>query len=113
MMGGRLHFSTKHEMLTSGEILPFSGLILWENFGGNRIVGQRKKTNTNEKHENFWRGIQKIAVPIVVGAGSHARPIRRSLKTERNWDKIFERQYFRRQHGTTKDNLGQLYYFID
>jgi len=52
-------------------------------------------------------------MPIAVGAGSHARPIRRSLKTERNWDKIFERQYFRRQHGTTKDNLEQLYYFID
>jgi hypothetical protein len=67
---------------------------LWEKFGENRFLGQRKKTKTNEKHENFWRGIQKIAVPIVVGAGSHARPIRQSLKTERNWDKFFGEAVF-------------------
>jgi hypothetical protein len=33
-------------------------------------------------------------MPIAVGAGSHARPIRRSLKTERNWDKIFGEAVF-------------------
>jgi hypothetical protein len=54
MMGGRLHFSTKHEMLTSGEILPFSGLILWEKFGKNRIFGQRKERKKNKKNEKFW-----------------------------------------------------------
>ena len=54
----------------------------------------------------------KSGMPIAVGAGSHARPIRRSLKTEKNGINPLERQCFRRQHGTTKDNLGQLYYFI-
>jgi hypothetical protein len=67
---------------------------LWEKFGGNRIVGQRKTRKQTKETKNFDENIRKSGVPIVVGAGSHARPIRRSLKTERNWDKIFGEAIF-------------------
>jgi hypothetical protein len=75
--------------------------------------GQQKTRKQTKQTKIFDEKIPKSGMQIVVGAGSHARPIRRSLKTERKGINFLERQYFRRQHGTTKDNLGQLYYFID
>jgi hypothetical protein len=87
---------------------------LWEKSGGNRILNheknEKKQRKTRKRTKNtkiFDEKIPKSGMQIVVGAGSHARPIRRSLKTERNGIKFLERQYFRRQHGTTKDNKRQ------
>jgi hypothetical protein len=40
-------------MLTSGEFLRFSTLVLWENFGGNRILQQRKERKKTKETKNF------------------------------------------------------------
>jgi len=67
---------------------------LWEKFGGNRIFGTTKKTEKTKETKNLGENTLKSGVPTVVGAGSHARPIRRSLKTERNGNKIFGEAIF-------------------
>jgi len=95
-------------MLTSGEILRFSALVLWENFGGNRIFGQRKTRKKTKETKNFDEKIPKSGMQIVVGAGSHARPIRRSQKTERNGIKFLRGNILEDNSGqrrTTKDNI--------
>jgi hypothetical protein len=56
---------------------------------------QQRKTRKRTKETKFFdEKIPKSGMQIVVGAGSHARPIRRSLKTERNWDKFFGQALF-------------------
>ena len=58
------------------------------------FLGQRKERKKRKKRKILGENTLKSGMPIVVGAGSHARPIRRSLKTERNWDKIFGEAIF-------------------
>jgi len=55
---------------------------------------QRKTRKQTKQTKIFDEKIPKSGMQIAVGAGSHARPIRRSLKTERNWDKIFGEAVF-------------------
>ena len=58
-------------------------------FWDNEKNGKKRK-----KRKILGGDIQKIGMSIAVGAGSHARPIKQSLKTERNWDKIFGEAVF-------------------
>jgi hypothetical protein len=58
------------------------------------FLNNEKNGKKRKKTKNFGENMWKSGMPIVVGAGSHARPIRRSLKTERNWDKIFGEAVF-------------------
>jgi hypothetical protein len=46
-----------------------------------RNIATTKKMKTDEKNEKFWGKVQNLEIPIVVGACSHAHPIRQSQKT--------------------------------